>query len=237
MPKRTRRKSTSDPDRTSRLIHFFQFGFYDFVGARCLLIERLPLQGAILASTSVEKYFKGLLAIRGEVIHGHLQKAHFNSLENYLPDLFARLNPRFLSFLQRVYSLRYADRIPAAFNLKVFARETLAELDHTIDSCECAVNVHRDGEPVATAYRGALSRRLPSLIRENHVLAGQPKELFLKHPDVAYAMLHRGAAGLLEAEFTTRESPTDGDFERYGIRAVPPEEIQAKIERQGPSGA
>ena len=225
MKKRSRRKPTSDRARVARVREFLHLGFKDYIGARTLLLSRLPLQGAVLGSTAIEKYLKAIAAVRGNEIHGHLRAAHMNALRNYVPELFESLNSEFLSFLQHCYRLRYTDRLPVGFNLVVYGREVLAELDHTVFRCEFQVNLRQaSGEQALTAYRHALAKKSKLLLRENHVLLQQDKGTFLKQESAAYAMRNRGLEGILEVEFEVFESPSDGHFEREALRLVSPEE-------------
>lgn len=215
------KRKMSEQKLVEVVLQYLQLGFIDYIGARSLLRSALPLQGAILASTAVEKYFKALAAVGGTRMWGHLQKKHVNRIRELVPDLFAKFNPDFLDFLERCYTLRYMDSLPPGFTLKVFARETLAELDHTLFHTEFQINLrYADGRHVATALRSAIEKKDPRVLLDNHVLTGVSKSDFLRQPDTAYAILNRPDEGLLEAEFTVYESPTDGQFTRPGIWKV-----------------
>lgn len=62
---------------------FLDLAYKDYLAARVLLNAHLVVQGAVLASTAIEKYFKAILAFRGNESHGHLKKAHFNAAKNF----------------------------------------------------------------------------------------------------------------------------------------------------------
>lgn len=215
-------RSTSDQERVRTVLQFLGLGFIDYIGARTLLRSELPLQGAVLASTAVEKYFKAIAAVGGIRLYGHLAAKHVESIAEYVPDLFAKLNPEFLKFLQRCYVLRYTDTLKPGFTLKVFARETLAELDQTLFHCEFQVDLRGpQGQEIDTSFRSALRKRRPRLVADNHVLENVPKTAFLQHRDHGYAILNRPEEGLLEVDFVVPESPMDGQFNRPGISPVP----------------
>jgi hypothetical protein len=204
------------------VLQFLSLGFMDYVGARSLLRSRLPLQGAVLASTAVEKYFKAIALVGGKSLRGHLKEAHVQHIRAFVPELFAKFNPKFLTFLERCYVLRYTDSLPPGFTLKVYARETLAELDEAIINCESQVTLRRStGQAVRRPFDTALERRDEVLVQDNHVLNGIPKTEFLRHRDYAYAILNRPSEGLLEADFVAESSPQDGEFTRPGIWRVP----------------
>lgn len=137
-----------------------------------------------------------------------------------MPELGEKVNWEFLEFLKRCYRLRYTDDLPNGFNLVVFARETLAELDITIAALEFQVNLRRDGDPnpVRTPYRGALFSKAKILLEENHVLLGVDKEDFLKEKDIACAIRKRPPGRLLSVPFSVSESPRDGKFNREALK-------------------
>jgi len=215
------KKHITDQARVFRALEFVSLGFKDYIGARSLLLQELPLQGATLGSSAVEKYIKALLSLRGENAQGHLRKGHISSLQNYVPDLARDLNSNFLEFLRRCYRLRYTDSLPVNFNVSVYAREVLAELDFTIHRMEFQMNFRRDtGAGVTTMYRGALKKKDKRLLSENHVLLNQSKSDFLSKPDVAFGIRNRPEQGLLEVDFEVYSSPTDGDFCRPAVVPV-----------------
>lgn len=210
-------RSTSDPSRTTTVMNFLNLGMKDYVAARILLNNGMSLQGAILGSTAVEKHFKAILAIRGEKATGHLQKAHFNSIKNFLPEMYAKLNPSFLLFLQQCYKLRYVDELPQDFNLKIGSIKTLVELDFTIDTIQAQINFHdENGIEISTPYRHAIispqSLNHQHVLKNNYLATGVEKEEFLKQPEIWLSIRQRPGKGILEVDFTTAESESDGDF-------------------------
>ena len=69
-------KHSSDPT----VIEFLGAAFDDYLAARVLLLTRLPLQGAVLASTAIEKYLKAVLAFRRQKRRVHLHPDHWKEL-------------------------------------------------------------------------------------------------------------------------------------------------------------
>ena len=170
-------KSTSDPQRIKRILNFLSLGYSDYIAARNLLLSGLPLQGAILGSTAVEKHIKAILAVRGENAKGHLKKSHIKSLNNYLPELLQKTNPEFLEFLQKCYQLRYTDNLQPNFNIAIYARETLAELDETIFNLEFQLNFGESSNTkILTRYQSAFNSKSSSLITENYILLGETQK-------------------------------------------------------------
>lgn len=218
---RTSNRSTSGHRRTAAILDFLNLGFKDYLAARVLLNNGLCLQGAILASTAVEKYFKALLSIRGECPDGHLRKAHLNSVRNFAPEMYRSLNESFLTFLQRCYKLRYLDQIPEHFNLGVGARMVLAELDITIDTIQASIRLRdQSGQEIRTPHRDAIERKNPHFFLNNHLVSGITKQEFLKAPDTWYGMRIRPLEGILEVEYSTYESRSDGNFLFEALKPV-----------------
>ena len=88
VPKKVRQ--TADPQKTLAVRTFINLAFKDYIAARALLntdLAELALGGAILASTCIEKYFKAIMAFRGNRTSKHLSKALVNSIKNYDPKL------------------------------------------------------------------------------------------------------------------------------------------------------
>jgi hypothetical protein len=217
----TTRRSTSDAKRTNAVIAFLNLGFKDYLASRVVLNAHLPLQGAILASTTVEKHLKALLSIRGEMTKGHLQKAHFNSLKNFAPELSAKLNQSFLGFLQKVYALRYHDQLRPNFNISIGAMTTLAELDFTINEVRRSIHLRReDSGQIRTAFDIALEGRDERLYRNNHILLQIPREDFLRQPEYCYETRMRPDGGLLEVEYTAETGRLYQDFLVEALRPI-----------------
>jgi hypothetical protein len=218
--KNTSKKKSSNPERVQPALEFTGLGFDDYIGARTLLIDGQPLQGAVLAATAVEKYIKAFGAMRGNVLEGHLQKAHINFLRNYQPKLYAALNPEFFPFLDRCYELRYTDSLSDGFNIAIHSREVLAALDETVLRFEWQMKFTREpqGEPVLTSYKAAIRDRSPRLFRENYLLLRQPRGKVLRGHNLGYAMLNRGGDEGILAYHAVVPCPTDGHFERSGLK-------------------
>src|SRR5437868_2164489 len=94
---------------------FLNIAYKDYLASRVLINAHLLVQGAVLASTAIEKYFKAVLAFRGQESRGHLKRAHINAAKNYDARLARVLNDDFLVLLQRAYSLRYLDDLEVDF--------------------------------------------------------------------------------------------------------------------------
>ena len=216
MAKRVK-KTISDQERVRELRGFLGLAFRDYLAARVLLNADLLLQGAVLASTCIEKYFKAILAFHGGSRRGHLSTALARAVSNCDRGLMSSLSPAFLSFLQKCYRLRYLDDIEPSFSLTISAREVLAELDCIVAHIESKITLSRqDGQALLRRYHEMALQRDARLLSNNLALTGPDKGEFLGKPDIVYEMRLDERRGLMEAEYRIRKSPTDGDFLRQG---------------------
>lgn len=228
------------PQYTERVIRFWGDAFNDYIGARVLILNGLLHQGAVLGSTSVEKYFKTMLATRGLEVHGHLQKAHRNSLQALDKELFAQINSEFLELCQHCYRLRYSEQLPRGYNIVIASREFLAELDYTAFLIEARL-VRRNESAGDT--RNRLSRMLATsdmrLCQDNHVVLAQNKEKFIYGAVQTVHELRRIANGVIvdvaypSASIPDDRSfmraafvPKDGDERSYNLSHLPVPEVQ-----------
>ncbi len=205
---------TTSLEQVNKTLSFLNLGFKDYLAARVLLGADLLLQGAILGSSAIEKYFKAIMAFRGSVSKGHLKKAHLASVKNFDPKLYASLNESFLLFLQKCYELRYFDHIVLGFNLCVESRPTIAELDYTVSEIEKRFKVGRRDQGLRTMYSLAVDSKDQMLYKNNHVLKGIDKDFFIaQEQGFVYEMRLDAKYGFIEAMYQSAvKAPHDGNF-------------------------
>lgn len=214
-------KSTSDPDRLRRLMAFLDAAYADYLAARVLLLRDLLPQGAVLASTAIEKYLKAFLAFRGNEVHGHLQAAQFRALKNFDPTLSAQISPQYVDLLQLAYKLRYPDDLPRGFNLLIAQREFLAELDFTSLLLHRSFHIRMGQADVGTRLTTAERDGDERLHTGNHVLEGVEKQVFIAGgPQRVYA-IRMQEGGPIEINCTMTPRPSDGQFMRPAIVPQP----------------
>lgn len=193
-------KSTNNPDRVKKVQSFLGGSTEDYIAARVLFLSNLPQQAAVLSSTAIEKCFKAVLAFNGNESHGHLQKAHWNSVKNFDGELYNSLIPDFLELNKKVYSLRYTDDLPPNYNVVIASREFLAELDQTILSISRLFQVgNRDESYRFSKLEHAISSRDGRVCAENHFLTGESKEGYIySKPQFIYELRNVARGTLLE---------------------------------------
>ncbi len=202
----------------SMMRQFLTAAYRDYIAARVLLLEDLPLQGAIQASTAIEKYFKVLLAFQGNQSSGHLKKAHFNAVRNFDPELYASLNESFLELLRRVYAYRYPDALKPGTNVVIATAEFMAELDHTALAIHGGIAMKENGKEVETSLEEAVRREDPRLFSGNHVIGSIPKQEYISaHPQLVYESRVLMKRVEIEAIYEARPGPSDGCFLRPAL--------------------
>lgn len=213
-----------DPTRTNIVLGFINLGFKDYIAARTLLNEgigkqgHLGLQGSVLASTAVEKYFKAIVAGWGKPRKWHLDKILLAEVEKRGGNLHAKLNHSFLEFLMRCYTLRYFDTLEPGFTLHISSRQVLAELDFTISEVQRRfIFKRKDGRSTETPFDTYVESRHPLLWKNNYVLQKTDRKALVEQRDSIYGMRLDEMMGLMEVFYDTDESKDDGDFLKPGL--------------------
>jgi hypothetical protein len=202
-----------------RVSNWMILGFKDYIAARTLLTrEHLELQGASLASTAIEKYFKAIVAFRGMNSGGHLNRALINSVRNSDPGLFRLFNSSFLEMLKKCYQLRYLDKVKPGFNLVISRRKVLAELDFTVSEIQKRIKIGHGEREIDSLYQAYLKTKDPLICADNYLLQGIPKKNFIEEEDSVYEMrLLSGPPGVLEAFYRIKGGRDDGEFLKEGL--------------------
>jgi len=202
-----------------KVVDFMNDGFHDYIAARVLLNAGLLQQGAVLASTAIEKYFKAVMATRSMESHGHLKTAHWNSVRNLEPVLFAQIDGDFLQLCKKCYDLRYTEQLSIGFNAVIAQREFLAELDATVALIEdTVVRASGDGKEVQTRYTVMKRENDARIWINNHVLAQSVKEAFIYSDNQVVHEIKQGShGGLMEVTYTSRKIPANKSMMRPAL--------------------
>jgi hypothetical protein len=202
-----------------KVVDFMNDGFHDYIAARVLLNAGLLQQGAVLASTAIEKYFKAVMATRGMESHGHLKTAHWNSVRDLEPALFSQIDGDFLQLCKKCYDLRYTEQLSNSFNAVIAQREFLAELDATVALIEdSVVRASGDGKEVVTRYQLMKRENNARIWANNHVLSQSVKEAFIYSDNQLIHEIRQGThGGLMDVTYISHEIPTDKSMMRLAL--------------------
>ena len=206
----------------SRTANFLDLAYKDYLAARVLINIDLLIQGAILASTALEKHMKAILAFRGNECRGHLKPAHWRAAFNFDSRLTSIVNADFLTLLQKSYKLRYVDDLEDGFNLVIASREFLAELDHTCLMLQECFRLKQGDRQHVARYHLDKKNRDPRLVDNNYMFDHQDKQRFISaEPQLVHAIRKVGPDNILEMTYSTFAAPSDGRFLRPGVAPIP----------------
>ncbi len=208
---------TSNQNNTLEILSFLNLAFKDYIAARILILNNQLLQGAVQASTSIEKYFKAIDRMKGNRTGGHLKIALLNQVKNYDPKLLDSLNNSFLEFLIKVYELRYFDTVPTGFSVNINSNQLLAEIDYTVSEIQKRFVLKAEGKVIETLYDTFLRQNDPNLFRGNFLLQGQEKKEFVEGKSTQYGILVTKDKSILEVSYVPDKFSDDGDFLKPGI--------------------
>ena len=234
MDKKTRRAAKSA--KPLKIIDFLQAAFDDYIAARVLIRAGLLPQGAILASTAIEKYCKTVLAFQGQSSPGHLKTAHWNCLRGFDPKLYKTFNEEFFIFLQKCYTLRYPDALLAVFNVVIKSRELLAELDFVALSLQQKFKIVDTSkkEPRQMRHEELITNKDEKLVGENHFLNGEDRAVFIARDNqLVYELRKLDGGSFLNVSYTTPPAASDGKFMREGLKPKDDKRTFEMVSAQG----
>jgi HEPN domain-containing protein len=190
----------------------------DYVASRRLLLKAYLPQGAALANTALEKYFKSMLLLAGEEVpRSHDVSALHGRLVTNFPGL-QEVNRTYLELLGKAYRLRYPDALEPGFSVSLSQAKTLTELDRTVHRIRQGFKFkHSAGRPVQTALDDLLVRADPDLIEGNCYFGNTDRrKVFGQYPN-GYEMRVLSADSILEAYYEAVAVPDDGLFRLEGL--------------------
>ncbi len=196
--------------------YFFINAFEDYLAARLLLLNgRLP-QGCVLATTAIEKYFKGMLMSHGTTSPKHHDisaRAFKSSMENKFKKIHDKINWEFVAFLARAYRLRYLDDLEKEYSIVIVRAKTLAELDFIVSNIEESFKIVNPklGER-ENKYTYMKNTKSPNLVDFNFHLTGIEKTPFVQQVDDVYEFRKITNGEILEINYRTDKIIDDGKF-------------------------
>lgn len=195
-------------------LSYHVIGFQDYLASRVLLRTGLLLQGAILASTAVEKNIKALFAAKNVSAYGHLSDWSTGIIDEISAE--RGLNPDFLRLLQTVYQTRYLDEVKEPVSFSIEKMKFLVELDGTIHNLRTAVDFFR-GESAASPYGQAISEHRAELCADNYMIDGKMREEYLTRPDVAEAFYIDDTLEVISCKVTNWVATNHTNFSNPGV--------------------
>ncbi|MCE4563461.1 HEPN domain-containing protein [Maribellus sp. CM-23] len=188
---------------------FLRAGYDDYMSARILINHDLLLQGAIMANTAVEKYFKAILLFaQDKSKYTHKTTELLKRISIVDAGLYTQIDKSFIADLEKSYMLRYIDSAPAGFRICLIKRKLLAELDSTVSLLIDRIKF-RDSSGKGyqeDKYHIDFKERNVALYENNYLLNKIPKENFLIGIDDVYEFFVDKDLGFLEVFYKTNVS-------------------------------
>ena len=180
-------------ERVNLALGFLRMAYNDYIAARVLLNRNYTMQGVMLASTSIERYFKTVICIyTGEKLRGHLDK--FEDFKRAVEEmgyglLIEKMDPLFIDLLAKAYKLRYYDTIKEPTSIGFFKNQFLGELDGLVELFERLVIITRgDREPILSPYKKAYKENNPDLMENNWIAMKIDKKKFMETDCIGFAI-------------------------------------------------
>lgn len=197
-------------------VGLFINAYEDYIAARMLLINGLLSQGCVLATTSIEKYFKGMIAILGEPTPRHHDisvKRYRNTIKSNYSKIYNMINFEFIDLLSKSYKLRYIDEVKEDYNLVIIRNKTLAELDYIVIEIEKSFSITDPSIPVGKSrYEDEKGNKNPLLWKDNYYLAGNGKKQFIEKRDIVYEIRKLSNGSVMQMTYQTDAIIDDGKF-------------------------
>lgn len=201
MPTRTKMMDLKD---ALPLMGFLRNAYDDYLAARTLLNHNLILQGCILANTSIEKYFKAILTFKGDTVkHTHSIVGMLPSIKSFDPKLHSKLNLEFIQLVDKCYTLRYFESLPANFRIALLKKKVLAELDFTISLMQDKINIHRSDKESKSIYQHDVDTKRTELLENNFLFGQQTKDDYLLGIENVYELFVDKNKSFVEIHYLT----------------------------------
>ncbi|HNE04989.1 MAG TPA: hypothetical protein PLT08_10755 [Anaerolineales bacterium] len=209
---------------------FLLLAYKDYIAARHLLRNEMLLQGTILASTCLEKYFKAILILKSKRYTKHLSQTLCNEIKDFDGSLYNKLDQSFLNLLIKCYRLRYLDNITDTFSVILVQYQLLAELDYTVSKIEGNIHIYQNDQKLILNYEQAWREKDKSLVDENHIYHGVSSDKFIQEKESFIYCIRIDPnlsfnKTIIESHGHIAKQPIDKDFMReFKISDYPTEE-------------
>jgi HEPN domain-containing protein len=160
-------------EQTNLTLGLIRTAYNDYIAARVLLNKNYTLQGVILASAALEKYFKALILYQsGTILPLHFDR--FDEIEKAVNDIgysvvIGKIDPRFIEILTKAYPLRYYDNIKQETSIGFFKNQFLGELDSALYWLDFTLKISDDKGTVLSPVQRDFQDKNPDLLENNWV--------------------------------------------------------------------
>lgn len=182
--------------KTNLVLGFLRMAYKDYIAARVLLNRGYTLQGVIIASTAIEKYFKATLTLFSDK-PANVHMDRFELIKKAIEDigfgvLIEKIDPLFIEILGKAYRLRYYDNVTEPITIGFFKNQFIGELDGTIELFERLFTITNGdaNEQILTPLKQDYNvSQNPDLSENNWVTTKEKnKKLFMETNCIGFAV-------------------------------------------------
>ncbi len=208
----------TEGDRAQLVLEWLSWADNDYIAARLLLRRRLLIQGAALANTALEKYFKALCILLGTKIpHIHDIRALYRQIITEIISL--KLNEDFVGLLFKAYKLRYPDDLKPGFNIAINGVSLLTELDKSVFAIRKGFGFGTDEKPVTTVFDTWRESSSDELVGDNCYFGTADRGELFKGTSSNYEFRVLDNGTFLEATYLSENIPDNDDrFMSEGLK-------------------
>ena len=168
----------NEEDRINLTLGLIRTAYNDYIAARVLLNKNYTLQGIILASTALEKYFKALIVYHSSKIR-RIHFDNFKEIKEAVEEigygvLIDKIDPLFIEILSNAYPLRYYDNIKKETSIGFFKNQFLGELDAAVYWFDFTVNITDEKGTGFSPLKRDYQNKNPDLLENNWVAQKPP---------------------------------------------------------------
>jgi HEPN domain-containing protein len=201
-----------DSNRTNLALGYLRTAYNDYIAARVLLNRGYTLQGAMLSSTAIEKYFKaGICLATGEILKVHMDR--FEVIKNQVIEmgygiLIEKIDSIFFDLLSKAYIVRYYDNITEPFTIGFFRNQFLGELDGAVELFELlfVLSKKRSDEKVLSPLKMDYRTGNPDLFENNWVTTKEKDKKKFMETDCKGFAVHILPGNLFEEIHVTSQN-------------------------------
>lgn len=201
-----------------KIIIWLQIADDEYIAARTLLRQSILVQGTILAATAIEKYLKVVCLIYDISFKTQGEEGHnIINLYKKLSYVYSEkpLNKTYLEIINKVYKLRYPDKISEGFNIALHQGKMLIGLDETVHKIRTRINIF--GAKKQLKFEGLLEEKNDFLLNGNYAFGTANREDAFNQPLHWYEMRILKNGDRLEVEYLSR-AKDDGEYNIKGLR-------------------
>ena len=198
--------------KEENIVIWLQTADEEYVAARTLLRQSFVVQGSILSASVIEKYLKVVCLIHDISFDKQGESGH-NLIKLYdsLSEIYSEkpLNKSYLEFLNKIYKLRYPDKITEGFNAALHQGKSLVGLDETVFKIRSRIHISSSVQEVKFRFDHLFELKDDFLLNGNHTFGNANRADAFNQPLVWYEMRILKNGARLETHYLSKAKDDD----------------------------